>query len=138
MSTQEGHLKRELNIWDLTMVSVGGIIGGGWLYGAWKGAALAGPSAILSWVIGGVAVLLLALCYAELGGMFPEAGALVRFPQYSHGSLVSFIMGWAMIIGFLFWGDMPTLGLLAGSAIVVGSGLFLLWRETGKKPIVSD
>jgi hypothetical protein len=30
------------------------------------------------------------------------------------------------------WGDVPTLALLGGSAIVVGSGLFLLWRETGK------
>jgi len=36
---------------------------------------------------------------------------------------------WALIIGFLVWGDVPTKGLLVGSAIVVGSGLFLLWRE---------
>jgi drug/metabolite transporter (DMT)-like permease len=39
---------------------------------------------------------------------------------------------WAMTAGFLVWGDMPTLALLAGSAIVVASGLFLLWRETGR------
>ncbi len=38
-----------------------------------------------------------------------------------------------MILGFVFWGDVPTATLLAGSAIVVGSGLFLLWREAGKK-----
>jgi drug/metabolite transporter (DMT)-like permease len=37
---------------------------------------------------------------------------------------------WAMVVGFLIWGDVPTLALLIGSAIVVGSGLFLLWRET--------
>ena len=37
-----------------------------------------------------------------------------------------------MILGFVFWGDVPTLPLLAGSAIVVGSGLFLLWRESAK------
>ena len=36
---------------------------------------------------------------------------------------------WAAVIGFLVWGDVPTIGLLAGSAIVVASGLFLLWRE---------
>jgi len=28
------------------------------------------------------------------------------------------------------WGDLPTVGLLVGSAVVVGSGLFLLWRES--------
>jgi drug/metabolite transporter (DMT)-like permease len=38
---------------------------------------------------------------------------------------------WAIVLGFLIWGDVPTLALLVGSAIVVGSGLFLLWRETG-------
>jgi drug/metabolite transporter (DMT)-like permease len=37
---------------------------------------------------------------------------------------------WAMIIGFAVWGDLPTASLLIGSAIVVGSGLFLLWRES--------
>ena len=40
---------------------------------------------------------------------------------------------WALLLGFLFWGDVPTVGLLAGSAIVVGSGLFLLWHESAKK-----
>jgi drug/metabolite transporter (DMT)-like permease len=36
---------------------------------------------------------------------------------------------WALVIGFIVWGDAPTAALLAGSAVVVGSGLFLLWRE---------
>jgi drug/metabolite transporter (DMT)-like permease len=36
---------------------------------------------------------------------------------------------WAAVIGFVVWGDVPTIGLLIGSAIVVASGLFLLWRE---------
>jgi drug/metabolite transporter (DMT)-like permease len=40
---------------------------------------------------------------------------------------------WALLLGFLFWGDVPTVGLLVGSAIVVGSGLFLLWHESAKK-----
>jgi drug/metabolite transporter (DMT)-like permease len=38
---------------------------------------------------------------------------------------------WALLIGFVVWGDVPTLPLLLGSAVVVGSGLFLLWRESG-------
>jgi len=45
-----------------------------------------------------------------------------------------FTLVWAMILGYLVWGDVPTAALLAGSAIVVASGLFLLWRETGRKP----
>jgi len=41
-----------------------------------------------------------------------------------------FSLVWAMMLGFAVWGDVPSLMLLAGSAIVVGSGLFLLWSET--------
>jgi drug/metabolite transporter (DMT)-like permease len=40
---------------------------------------------------------------------------------------------WAIGLGFLFWGDIPTLPLIAGSAIVVSSGLFLLWHESSRK-----
>jgi drug/metabolite transporter (DMT)-like permease len=36
---------------------------------------------------------------------------------------------WAVVIGYFVWGEVPTVGLLIGSAIVVGSGLFPLWRE---------
>jgi drug/metabolite transporter (DMT)-like permease len=37
---------------------------------------------------------------------------------------------WAALLGYLVWGHVPTVGLLVGSAVVVGSGLFLLWRES--------
>jgi drug/metabolite transporter (DMT)-like permease len=37
---------------------------------------------------------------------------------------------WAMILGFAVCGDVPTPGLLVGSAIVVASGVYILWRET--------
>ena len=37
---------------------------------------------------------------------------------------------WATLLGFAIWGDVPTPGLLAGSAIIVASGLYILWRET--------
>lgn len=40
---------------------------------------------------------------------------------------------WAVILGFAIWGDMPTPGLLTGSAIVVASGVYILWRETVRR-----
>jgi drug/metabolite transporter (DMT)-like permease len=39
---------------------------------------------------------------------------------------------WAIAIGFMVWGEVPTIALLIGSAVVVASGLFLLWRESGR------
>ena len=59
-------------------------------------------------------------------------------PPAAVGPFYYFSLVWAIGLGFLFWGDIPTLPLLAGSAIVVGSGLFLLWHETGKKPLPVD
>jgi drug/metabolite transporter (DMT)-like permease len=43
-----------------------------------------------------------------------------------------FSLIWAMLLGFAIWGDLPTVSLLIGGAIVAGSGLFLLWRESRK------
>jgi drug/metabolite transporter (DMT)-like permease len=37
---------------------------------------------------------------------------------------------WAAIVGYLVWGDVPAPMLFAGASIVVGSGLYILWRET--------
>jgi drug/metabolite transporter (DMT)-like permease len=42
---------------------------------------------------------------------------------------------WAILLGFAIWGDLPTVGLLLGSAVVIGSGLFLFWHETRRMPI---
>ena len=42
---------------------------------------------------------------------------------------------WAMLLGFAIWGDLPTINLLIGSAIVIASGLFLFWRETRRVPV---
>jgi drug/metabolite transporter (DMT)-like permease len=40
---------------------------------------------------------------------------------------------WASILGFAIWGDVPTVSLVIGSAVVVASGLFLLWRESNAR-----
>jgi drug/metabolite transporter (DMT)-like permease len=40
---------------------------------------------------------------------------------------------WASILGFAIWGDLPTLSLAIGSAVVVASGLFLFWHESSAR-----
>jgi drug/metabolite transporter (DMT)-like permease len=40
---------------------------------------------------------------------------------------------WASILGFAIWGEVPTVSLVIGSAVVVASGLFLLWRENNAR-----
>ncbi len=44
---------------------------------------------------------------------------------------------WAAAIGFLGWGDIPSLTLVFGSAVVVFAGVFLLWQETRRRSTVT-
>jgi hypothetical protein len=78
-------LRREVGFIGLLWASTGSIIGSGWLFGAQGALSAAGPAAIISWVIGAAAILLLALVHAELGGMYPVAGGTARFPHYAFG-----------------------------------------------------
>jgi drug/metabolite transporter (DMT)-like permease len=40
---------------------------------------------------------------------------------------------WASVLGFAVWGEIPTVSLIVGSAVVVASGLFLIWRESNAR-----
>ena len=91
-------LRTSLNTWDLLFLSLGGIIGSGWLFAAYAASSIAGPAAILSWIIGGVIVLIIAMNYAELGAMIPRSGAIVRYGQYSHGNMAGYFMAWAYFL----------------------------------------
>lgn len=87
-------LKRSVGFYGLMFVSLGSIIGSGWLLGALNAAEVAGPASIVSWVIAAVMLTVLALVYAELGGSYPVAGGTGRFPYFSHGPLAGFSAGW--------------------------------------------
>lgn len=94
-----GHLRRDVSLIGLLFVSLGSIIGSGWLFGALFAAQIAGPAALLAWIGGGLGMLLLALIHAELGGMYPVAGGSARYPHFSYGSLVGFSIGWITWVG---------------------------------------
>lgn len=88
------HLRRDIGVIGLLFTAVGSIIGSGWLFGALEAAQIAGPGSIVAWAIGGIMIIFIALCYAELGTMFPVAGGVVRFPHFSFGSFASYTVGW--------------------------------------------
>ena len=88
-------LDRRIGFFGLLWTSVGSLIGSGWLFGALIAATVAGPSALVAWVIASMIVILLALVHAELGGLFPVSGGTSRFPHYAFGSLAGMTFGWA-------------------------------------------
>jgi amino acid transporter len=87
-------MDRHVGLLGLLWASEGSIIGSGWLFGALTAASIAGPSAIIAWVIASVMIIVLALVHAELGGLFPVSGGTSRFPHYAFGSLAGATFGW--------------------------------------------
>ncbi|HVT69989.1 MAG TPA: APC family permease [Trebonia sp.] len=98
--TEDRWLRKSLGFWQLTAVGFSGVIGSGWLLGAMYAAQYAGPEAIVSWVVGGAVLALIALVMAALGGARPEAGGLVRWPFYSSGRFVATMAGWGIWIAW--------------------------------------
>ena len=88
----KGH---KISLFSAIMLALNSLIGSGWLFGSGSAAKIAGPAAILSWIIGAVIIIAIALTYVELGTMFPESGGMSKYAQYSHGPMLGFIAAWA-------------------------------------------
>ena len=83
--------KRSISSISLLFASISAILGSGWLFAAYYTAQLAGPGAFLAWILGGVAVIIIAYTYAEISAMIPVTGSTARIPRYTHGTIVSFV-----------------------------------------------
>jgi len=87
-----GNLRRDARIIGLLFASTTSMIGSGWLFGSYHAAKIAGPYAIWSWVVGAVIIMLIALCFAELGALFPRSGALGFWPA------VVLVAIWSLVV----------------------------------------
>jgi len=77
---------------------------------------------------------LLILCgIANLIAQYFWTRAIVLAPTTAVSPFFYFMLAWALVLGFLIWGEVPSIALLIGSGIVVGSGLFLLWYESQRR-----
>jgi APA family basic amino acid/polyamine antiporter len=97
-------LKRELGLFDLTALGVGGIVGAGVYVLSGQAAALyAGPAVVLSFVFSGVACGFSALCYAELASVVTSsAGSAYAFATAALGPELGWLIGWDLLLEYLF------------------------------------
>lgn len=87
-------LQRSMSNISMLGTSLSCMIGSGWLFGAVIAAKIAGPAAILSWIIGGFMVTFIAFTFSELSTMLPVSGGIARFIQFSHGTFTGFCTSW--------------------------------------------
>jgi amino acid transporter len=126
-------LRRDIGPVGLVFASVGSIIGAGWLFGALYASSLAGPAALIAWVIGGSAMMLLALAHAELGAAYPVAGGNARFPHYAFGRLIGFTSGWVAFLGAVTVGPIMVQATLLYTSNYIPS----LTTVSGGRPVLT-
>ena len=96
-------LIREIDLFSATMLVVANMIGTGiFTTSGFIMKELQNPWAmLLCWFVGGIFALCGALCYGELGAMFPKAGGEYVFLRESFGRVIAFLSGWiSLIVGF--------------------------------------
>lgn len=122
-------LRRELGVFDATMVVVGGIIGAGiFINPAIVAARLpSGTLVIAAWVFGGAIALAGAFVFAELAAALPQAGGEYAYLRDAYHPLVGFLFGWASL--FLIQG-----GGIAAVAITFAQYLLRLTGRAGASP----
>ena len=111
---EEVTLSRSLDLFTITMIGVGGMIGAGIFVLTGSAAGVAGPALILVFFLNGLVTSLTAMVYAELGSAFPEAGGGYLWVKEGLGGAQGFLSGW------MSWFAHAT----AGSLYALGFGRF--------------
>lgn len=93
----ESKMNRGLKNRHLQLISLGGVIGSGYFLGTGYVLEKAGPAAILAYLLGGVIVLCVMLCLAELAVEKPVSGSFVTYAR-EHISPT-----WACGVGWAYW-----------------------------------
>ena len=111
--------EKKFGLASIILLGINGVIGSGIFLLPGNAYGLFGPQSIWIYMLDTVLVLALALCFAEVGGMFDKTGGDYIYAREAYGEFVGFevgimkwaisIIGWAtMAVGFstslsLFW-----------------------------------
>ena len=93
----ESTMKRKLKHRHLQFISLGGVIGSGYFLGTGYVLEQAGPAAMISYLLGGIIVLAVMLCLAELAVEKPLSGSFVVYARENISPT------WACGVGWSYW-----------------------------------
>jgi len=97
-TTLEGDFKRELGLFDSTMVVSGSMIGSGiFIVSAGMARQLGSPGWLLvAWIVTGAMTITAALSYGELAAMMPKAGGQYVYLRTAYNPMCGFLYGWTL------------------------------------------
>ena len=96
-------LSREIGLFSATVLVIANMVGTGiFTTSGFIMEELGNPQAmLLCWLVGGVFALCGALCYGEMGAMYPKAGGEYVFLPECFGKCMAFLSGWiSLVVGF--------------------------------------
>ena len=87
-------LRKSLKNRHIQLIALGGAIGTGLFYGSSESIALAGPSILLAYLIGGLAIFMIVRALSEMSVEDPKAGAFSYYATRYWSKRAGFISGW--------------------------------------------
>src|SRR6185503_11019798 len=87
-------LVRGIRRWDLVAVAINGIIGAGIFGLPAKTYNLIGTYSLIAFVVCALVVMLIILCFAEVGSRFEKTGGPYLYAREAFGETVAFEVGW--------------------------------------------
>jgi len=123
-NSENGGMKRNLKLRDLTAMGIAAIIGAGIFSTIGTAASSGGPAVSLLFVFTAIACGFSAMCYAEFASRVPVSGSAYTYAYASFGELIAWIIGWDLIMEYavgniavaISWSDYFT-------ALLTGFGL---------------
>jgi APA family basic amino acid/polyamine antiporter len=98
--TVQPKLARQLGLFDVTMIVMGGIIGSGiFMNPSVVAQQVHTPGFILgAWLVGGVIGLAGAFIWAELAAIMPQVGGQYAYLREAYHPIFGFLYGWALLL----------------------------------------
>ncbi|AXI10921.1 amino acid permease [Oceanobacillus sp. 143] len=115
MSNQQGHLKSDLKIRHISMISIAGVIGAGLFIGSGAVINSSGPGAIISYAFAGLIVVLVMRMLGEMAAANPTSGSFSTYASEAIGPWAGYTIGW---LYWFFWVVVIAIEAIAGAAIM--------------------
>lgn len=96
---EENH--KGLSAWQLTMLALGTVVGGSFFLGSAVAINAAGPSILISFILGGVLIYFILFALSEMTVANPDSGSFRTYASHAFGPGIGFTVGWVYWTGMV-------------------------------------
>ncbi len=98
---KRAELAKEMRVFDYFTLGLGAMLGAAWFVVMAGNIEKAGPlGTALAFLVGGIFLIPIGLCYSELTASIPVAGGELAFTYASHGTKLAYATGWMLILAY--------------------------------------